>query len=105
MQVSLVLMPMVPKPWGGGHRLIGIFSALHGLWAKARSGDAARWERATDRPWMAAGKGRSPLDVVWRAEAAAAAAGATQGFSACATIDLSKFYECISHRLLCRRAI
>ena len=50
----------------GGTRPIWLSTAFYRLWAKARREDAAVWAADHDMPFLAAGKGRSTTDPVWR---------------------------------------
>ena len=77
-QVARTLMPMLSKA-DGGHWLIGIFACYYRLWARCRAGSAAEWEAQNDRQWLASGRGRSPLDCVWRSELCAESADGGKG--------------------------
>eukprot|EP00959_Pyramimonas_sp_CCMP1952_P204683 4279935-Pyramimonas_sp.AAC.1 len=51
---QVLLTSLLPKP-AGGHRPIGLFSALHRLWARARRPYAERWEAEQQRLYLASG--------------------------------------------------
>ncbi len=103
-QIALLTMPALPKP-AGGYRLIGIFAATYRLWSRARRPIADRWEADNERPYLAAGTGRSAVDAVWRQSARAEAALAEEGTTAAAAlVDLEKFYEHLDFDLLLDRA-
>eukprot|EP00959_Pyramimonas_sp_CCMP1952_P343433 7193760-Pyramimonas_sp.AAC.1 len=64
-QMRVVLLIMLAKP-DGGHRPIGLFVALHRLWARARRDFARQWEAANAREYFCAGAFASSVDTVWR---------------------------------------
>ena len=103
-QVCRVLAPMLPKK-AGGHRLIGLFPAYYRLWSRTVVGQVRDWEAAIDQPWMAASKGRQPTDSVWRSEVRAEQCKCRGEFAACISMDISAFYEHVSHEKLASFAV
>ncbi len=102
-QLDLVIMPLIPKP-KGGFRPIGLLAGAYRLWAKARRGEADRWEAQNQRPYFAAAAGSGPLDAVWR-QAVRQEAGVAQGNEAAAIVeDLESFYELMSRSRLLKEA-
>ncbi len=98
-QLALIPMPMLEKP-RGGHRAIANFASLYRLWTRLRREEVRRWEQKNDRCYVAAGKGRSPQDSVWRQAARAEAAVGRGEQSASLLWDLSSFFETIRRRPL-----
>ncbi len=103
LQLQLTEMPMIPKP-KGGHRAIATMVGLYRLWAKLRKPIVTQWEMQNDRPYLAAGKGRSPHSSVWR-QACHAEAAVDKGFhSATLLWDLMSFFEAVRRVPLWHRA-
>ena len=103
-QVARLLAPMLPKK-ASGHRIIGLFPAYYRLWSRAVVGQVKMWEERVDQPWMAASTGREPTDAVWRTEVGAEESQARNEFAACLTLDISAFYEHVSHSKLAQFAV
>ena len=103
-QVARLLAPMLPKK-AGGHRLIGLFPAYYRLWARSSVEQVKAWEQVIEQPWMAASTGRQPTDSVWRTEVLAEEAQSRGEYAACLTMDISAFYEHVSHEKLASLAL
>ena len=99
-----ISMPMLAKP-AGGHRLIGLFSFYYRVWSAGRRPYSAEWEAKWDEAFFAAGKGRGPIEVMWKVAARSEAKALQGGVAASLTWDLASFYEYIDHQLLADRAI
>jgi hypothetical protein len=94
-------MPLIGKE-RGGHRAITTAPSLYRLWGKLRRGYSQQWEADHDRPYFAAGKGRSAHDVVWR-QMVAAEAGAGDGQESAAVMwDLASFFDTLNRVRLWR---
>ncbi len=103
MQLALVEMPMIEKA-KGGHRAVATLVSLYRIWAKVRKPLLTEWELRNDRPYLAAGKGRSPQTSVWR-QACHAEAAVEEGYhSATLLWDLSSFFEAVRREPLWHRA-
>ncbi len=104
-QLRLLTMPMIPKP-SKGHRAVAAFVSLYRLWAKVRRPHVEAWEARNDRPYLAAGKERSPQDLVWRQAARAEVAVAGDGGCAATLLwDMSSFFERLNRKKLRRRLV
>ena len=69
-------------------RAIGVFPAAVRLWGKLRRAECVEWELAHDRPYFAAGVGRSPLSPVWRAGVLAESGAKAGGEAASVLTDI-----------------
>ncbi len=104
-QLRLLVMPMIPKP-RKGHRAVAAFVSLYRLWAKVRKPYIDDWEAENDRHYLAAGKDRSPQDVVWRqAVRAETAVEGNNEVAANLLWDMSAFFERLDRRKLRRRVM
>ncbi len=106
-QLRLLAMPLIPKP-RTGHRAVAAFVSFYRLWAKVRKPHIEKWEAEHDRPYLAAGKDRSPSDVVWRqaARAETEVEGKNKGGAAGGLLwDMSTFFERLNRRKLRRRLV
>ncbi len=104
-QMRLLTMPMIPKP-SKGHRAVAAFVSLYRLWAKVRRPHVEAWEARNDRPYLAAGKERSPQDLVWRqAVRAEVAVKGDKGCAATLLWDMSSFFERLNRKKLRRRLV
>ncbi len=103
MQLALVEMPMIEKT-KGGHRAVATLVSLYRIWAKVRKPLLTQWELQNDRPYLAAGKGRSPQTSVWRQACHAEAAVESGYHSATLLWDLSSFFEAVRREPLWHRA-
>ncbi len=104
-QLRLLAMPMIPKA-RKGHRAIAAFVSFYRLWAKVRKPYVDAWQAANDRPYLAAGKGRAPADIVWRqAVRAETSVAARDGAAGTLLWDMSSFFERINRRKLRRRLV
>ena len=82
-QLDATSMALLPKP-AGGCRTIRLYQALFRGWSKVRSSLTKQWERHhASIQGFAAGKNRSPVDVVWRQAFAAEAAQCSSSHYAC----------------------
>ena len=102
-QLATLGMPMLPKATGG-FRTIGLFAGLVRIWAKVRRTECDAWEAAHDRPYWGAGKGRRPLDPVWRWAADAESTPTSLNVGA-TLVDVSAFYESLDHNVLRAAAV
>ncbi len=102
-QLGLTEMPMLGKP-RGGHRAVATIVGLYRIWARLRKPYVTAWEAAHDRPYLAAGKGRSPQSSVWRQACLAEAAVEKGQASATILWDLASFFEAIKRLPLWHRA-
>ena len=82
---------LIPKA-SGGQRPIGLLGSAYRLWAKARAGAAAEWERALSVPCLAA---TSCVGEVWRQRVAAEQAVADGHQSVSVFWDLTACFEAI----------
>ncbi len=57
-----------------GHRAVASLVGLYRLWARLRKPIVGEWESRHERPYLAAGKGKSPQATVWRQASRAEAA-------------------------------
>ncbi len=103
-QLRLLLMPLIPKP-RSGHRAVASFVSLYRLWAKVRKPAVAAWEAEYDRAYLAAGKGRSPQDLVWRQAVRAETSVEDKGAAGALLWDMKSFYERLNRRKLRRRLV
>ncbi len=101
-QLRLLAMPMIPKP-SRGHRAVAIFVSFYRVWVRIRKPHIAAWEMQNDRPYLAAGKDRSPQDTVWRQAARAELATAERREAGAVLSDMASFFECLNRRKLRRR--
>ncbi len=102
-QLGAIAMPLLGKP-RGGHRAIATFVSLYRLWGRLRRDQVRQWEDSLQRPYFAAGAGKSPVDSVWRQAAQAEAAVAAGEGSATLLWDLAAFFESIQRKQLWYRA-
>ncbi len=102
-QLYLTEMPMIGKP-RGGHRAVASLVSLYRLWAKLRKPVVTEWEVSNDRPYLAAGKGRTPQGTVWR-QASRAEAAVSEGRHAGTLLwDMAAFFESVKREPLWHRA-
>ncbi len=104
LQLDLIEMPMIEKS-RGGHRAVASLVGLYRLWAKLRKPIVAQWEARNDRPFLAAGKGKSPQAAVWRQACRAEASVGEGRFSASLLWDLFAFFEAVKRVPLWHRAV
>ncbi len=102
-QLGAIAMPLLGKP-RGGHRAVATFVSLYRLWGRLRRDQVRQWEDSLQRPYFAAGAGKSPVDAVWRQAAQAEAAVAEGEGSATVLWDLAAFFESIKRTQLWYRA-
>jgi hypothetical protein len=102
-QVQRLLIFLIPKATGG-RRPIMLAPALYRWWARARRPLAEEWEADNDHPFFAASKGRTAIDPVYRRAVQAEAAAADGKCVVTGLWDIAKFFECIAHAILVRRA-
>ncbi len=103
-QLRLLLMPLIPKP-RSGHRAVASFVSLYRMWAKVRKPAVDAWEAEYDRAYLAAGKGRSPQDLVWRQAVRAETNVEDKGAAGALLWDMKSFYEKLNRRKLRRRLV
>ncbi len=102
-QARLATMPLIGKS-KGGHRTVASLTSIYRLWARARKSVVKQWEYANDRPFVAAGSGRSPQDAVWRQAAMSEAAVQKGRFAGTILWDMASFYEMVRRLPLWHRA-
>jgi len=94
----------IPKPGGKGFRPIGLTSLFGGLWAKVRVPVAQLWEQSVASK-VFAGTAAADCEMTGWAHNLVSAWALVKGFSSCtAVLDISKFYENVSHGILLREA-
>ncbi len=102
-QLDLTEMPMIAKP-RGGHRAVATLVSIYRLWAKLRKPFVTAWEVSHDRPYLAAGKGKTPQATVWRQASRAEAAVAEGRHAGTLLWDLKSFFEAVKRLPLWHRA-
>jgi hypothetical protein len=102
-QLGLTAMPLIEKP-RGGHRAVASLVGLYRLWARLRKAVVADWESRHERPYLAAGKGKSPQATVWRQACRSEAAVGRGRCSGTVLWDMASFFEAIKRVPLWHRA-
>ncbi len=102
-QLDLTEMPMIAKP-RGGHRAVATLVSIYRLWAKLRKPYVTAWEVSHDRPYLTAGKGKTPQATVWRQASRAEAAVAKGRHAGTLLWDVKSFFEAVKRLPLWHRA-
>ena len=92
----ITLLCLVKKRLGGW-RTVGALSFLYRLWAKLRLSIAHLWEASQPRRYLAAGSGKSSVDMAFDMLFDAEVSRARGESALAALLDLEKFYEHIEH--------
>ncbi len=106
-QLRLLAMPLIPKP-RTGHRAVAAFVSFLPTLGQSAQTHIEKWEEEHDRPYLAAGKDRSPSDVVWRQAARAekeVEGDRERGAAGGLLWDMSTFFERLNRRKLRRRLV
>ncbi len=102
-QLGLTAMPLIEKA-RGGHRAVASLVGLYRLWARLRKPIVGEWESRHERPYLAAGKGKSPQATVWRQACRSEAAVGRGMCSGTVLWDMASFFEAIKRVPLWHRA-
>ncbi len=102
-QLDLTAMPLIEKA-RGGHRAVASLVGLYRLWARLRKPIVGEWESRHERPYLAAGKGKSPQATVWRQACRSEAAVGRGMCSGTVLWDMASFFEAIKRVPLWHRA-
>ncbi len=102
-QLGLTAMPLIEKA-RGGHRAVASLVGLYRLWARLRKPVVGEWESRHERPYLAAGKGKSPQATVWRQACRSEAAVGRGRCSGTVLWDMASFFEAIKRVPLWHRA-
>ena len=99
LQLLLTVCCTIPKP-SGGDRVIGLLPTTAGIWSRARSSLTDRWSDSLGEYWDTAVKKSSALRAAI-ARAVMDESSVALGFlSASILLDIEKFYDNVSLRLL-----
>ena len=101
--VSLVTIVLLAKD-GGGFRPIGLFPMTIRLWMRLRRDMVVEWERANERDFLYAGRGKGAAVAAWQQATRAEAAAANEASHAQLLLDLAKAFERVPHDLLVQEA-
>ncbi len=102
-QLCLTAMPLIEKA-RGGHRAVASLVGFYRLWARLRKPIVGDWESRHERPYLAAGKGKSPHATVWRQACRSEAAVGKGLCSGTLLWDMASFFEAIKRLPLWYRA-
>ena len=104
-QAADVQAPLIPKKTPeDGLRDLCLFTGFYRVGMKARQEYCKEWEAKNDAPFLAAAKGRSASDAVWRAAIKTEAAVNRGKAAVVITQDMKSFFQMIDHELLMKRA-